>query len=135
MALLPLGMRTQVEDYTGAHRICLTWAFIRISPYLVEAPTEMTRWFTEKAGAGTHSPVWCFEGNSILGFQAYRQGPAPGRHRQRFLFYYMYLSVGKEDKERVIASARRYLDASDPGLCNAIFAEAYNEWGRLIYSP
>ncbi len=47
----------------------------------------------------------------------------------------MYLSVKKEEKEQVVAMTRRYLDASDPAKCNAIFSEAGEKWGHLIFIP
>ncbi len=134
VVLLPLGTRTQVEDYTAARRTCLTWALMRISPYVVETPSEMTRWLTEKVEAGAHSPVWWLEGNSILGFQAYRQGPLPGRYRLRFLFWEYYQMAGEQEKERVIATTRRYFEASDPDMRNAISAEAHKKWGQLIHT-
>ncbi len=40
VVLLPLGTRTQVQDYNNAMRTCLTWAAIRISPYFVETAAQ-----------------------------------------------------------------------------------------------
>jgi hypothetical protein len=135
VVLLPFGTRTQVEDYTAARRTCLTWASMRMSPYVVETPTEITRWLTEKVGTGAHSPVWWLEESSILGFQAYRHGPLPGRYRLRFLFWNYYQMAGAQEKEQVLATTRRYFEASDPDMRNAISAEAHKKWGHLSQAP
>ena len=135
VVLLPLGMRTEVEDYTAARRYCLTWVMMRISPYVVESPTELTRWLTVKVGTGGHNPVWWSLGDNFLGFQAVHHGPPPGRYWLRATFWNFYLAADEQEKEQVIALARRYFDTNDRTTRAAISAEAWEKWGRSITSP
>ena len=136
LGLLPLGCRTEVEDYTAARRYCVTWSTMRISPYEVEKPTELTRWLTEEVGTGVHSPLWWSLGDNILGLQAVHHGPPPGRYWLRMHFWYFYLAADEQEKKQIVATARRYFGASDRAARAAISAEAFEKRGRLImHSP
>jgi|UniRef100_UPI00378477D5 hypothetical protein len=126
--LLPLGTRKEMEDRTAAMRSCLTWATMRISPYVLGKPSETTRWLSEKVIAGAHEPVWwLFESNNLW-LQLPRHGPPPGHYPLRTLFWDFYQQAGEREKEQVIATARRYFDASDSMTRSAIFDEAYEKW-------
>lgn len=132
LVLLPLGTRKEMEDRTAATRGCLTWATIRISPYVLGKPTAATRWLSGDVIAGAHEPVWWLYESNNLWVQLPRHGPLPGRYPLRTQFWVFYQRAGEREKEQVIATARRYFDASDPETRGNIYGEAKEKWGSPI---
>lgn len=103
---------------------------MRVSPYAVAKPSELTLWLTEKVGTGAHTPVWWVFESNILWLQLPRYGPPPGHYKLSFMFWDYYQRAEEQEKDQVIATTRRYLKASDPMRRSEIFAEAHEKWGK-----